>query len=233
MAEDPGSGDLRTLLLYGEVYDFATSPDQKGKPKGEIAKALLSPSFLSIMKEKDVDSPELEKAFSHAIDVCRKRLPRLIDKVQRKKLFHDNPSARNEVFFDLNDEQFSALISDPNEGNQFSQFSNFSDRPSSQRSELEIEVPSEIVVEVMDVDPAPAQAGDAPVSKKRKYYDSWDTLTPAGKRKRTKDVYELMTQVANDSGIEPYELAAYLGKRSCYQKDGLRDVANYFDKILK
>ena len=84
MAKDPG--DLRTLLLYGEVYDFATSAGQKGNSKIDIAKGLLTPSFLSIVEAKDIELPEVEKALSHAVDVSRKRLSKLLDKVKVKKL---------------------------------------------------------------------------------------------------------------------------------------------------
>ena len=248
MAKDPG--DLRTLLLYGEAYDFAT--DQKGKSKVDIAKGLLTPTFLSIVAEKDIESPEVEKPFNHAVDVCKRRLITLINKVKDKKLFYHNPLARNEVFLDLTDEQFSILICDPSEGNQLSQTSIFSDRTSSQRSDLELEVPSEFNADDMDVDPvndpemdvdvAPAQSlkrkpddkGDNTVSRKRGYYtENWDDLTPAAKRKRTDPLLKLLKEVASNSGgIEDYELAAYLGKRCCYH-DGHRDIAAFFDRILK
>ena len=53
-----------TLLLYGQVYEFATSLDQRGKPKGEIAKILMSPRFLSIVREEEIESPEVRRCLS-------------------------------------------------------------------------------------------------------------------------------------------------------------------------
>ena len=113
---------LRTRLLCGQVYDTATGG--KGKSKVDIAKDLLTPSFLDIIREDDIESPEVRKAFDHAVHICRMRLIRLMDKVKNKRMFHNNPEKRNDVFLDLTDREFSGLICDPAEGSQqFSQSS--------------------------------------------------------------------------------------------------------------
>ena len=95
-----------TLLLYGQVYEFATSPDQRGKPKGKIAKILLSPRFLNVVREEEIESPEVRKVFKRALEICRMRLSKLIVKVKSKSIFQNHPETRNDVFLDLADREF-------------------------------------------------------------------------------------------------------------------------------
>ena len=90
--------------------------------------------------------------FKRALEICRMRLSKLIVKVKSKKIFQNHPETRNEVFLDLADRELSCLICEE-DSQQLSQSSNCSERPSSQRSELEIEVPSsEAGPEDMEVD---------------------------------------------------------------------------------
>ena len=157
----------------------------------------------------------------------------LIVKVKSENIFQHHPEAKNEVFLDLADKEFSCLICEES-SQQLSQTSSCSERASSQRSELELEVPSseagpedmevdsqdiELVHEV-DVGTQPVHSrkrkscddkGDMSISK-RGNYKTWGELSDDGKRKRTDELYAKLLEIATESEIEPHELAAYLGK---------------------
>ena len=253
MAAAASDSSLRTLLLYGQVYDYAASSGERGKSKSkiDIAKALLTPEFLSIVREEEIESREVKEVYARAVEICRRRLVHLVDNVQKKRIFCSNPESRNEVFLDLND--FPSLICDEEGSLQLSQSTTCSVRPSSQRSDIELEIPSsQVGPEDMETDSQDLDAHEMDVevspvhSRKRKAcaddggdvsggkgpYKEWVDLSDQGKRDATKEIYAKLQEVASAYKIEPHELAAYLGRRSSYQA-GHREVSVYFDCILK
>jgi hypothetical protein len=113
-------------------FDFATNSCSLSYP--EIARQLLSQ--LDIKSESSFSDDE-KSSFDKASNVCRLRLKRLMDKAKEStsRIFEELPTFRDEVFFDLAD--FPELVSTDSQGFIFD-----SQRSSSQRSDLEIEVPS-------------------------------------------------------------------------------------------
>lgn len=155
--------------------------------KTEVAEQLLTETGLSIKKVKSMSEDEVI-CFERAQDVVRKRLIRLIERVQKKnKAFFDG----SETFFDLSD--FPTLVKEE-DSQCLSQCSN-----SSNKSWLELEEPS----------------FDRSEFRKRKAFEEVGTKT---KKRRTDEIFQLLQQEADRQEISVAKLLSYLGYRASYQK---------------
>ena len=211
-----------SVLRKGEVHDFVVSLGSGKNKNAEAVRQLVSPVFLKLLKSEDERVSKLEQdAFKKCLKVCSARLGRLITKQHLFKEL-DDPKKKEEVFLNLNDEPFSCLLRiDPHSEEMLPSSQD------SQRSDLEVEIPSDSVDPVIPdntLNPPDARFGAAKRPR-------WEDLTWSGRRHRTEELYGMLKSVASENDLEPHILAAYLGKRSVSNVNKV--VARKFDMIIQ
>ncbi len=204
-------------LYNGAVYDFVVQSEEGSKSPTVFRNLLLT---LPVKDVKENSPKEETEALNKVLNVLRCRFARLQRRQQAKKWFQSNPSARAEVFFDLND--FPVLIREHE-----SQSSGLSQRTDSQRSTLELEVPSHGAEQVEEEENADgADASEVPAKRKL-----LGDLQVRSQYRRTDKIYSKVLESAEEEGMEPTKFIAMLGHRASYKSD--RRVASQFQNIVE
>ena len=191
------------ILTNSYVYDLY-------KDRGKLSKhafltQLLSHPHLDIISE--FKTAEEKEQYTEVKNVCYKRMLSLIDKVQKRRWFTIDPTAKEQTFLNLT--KYPDLI---HQDSQPLSLELIQSSQSSVASELEEEYPDKI-------------------DKKRKAFDDLKDQT---KRTRTDDIYKDLLKAAADEGFEkePWKFIAYLGKRAAGKVHN-KEVAAQFTNIYE